>query len=205
MKTIKAIVKEFLSRKKNAGNSARAVPTSEPTNHNQQTANHPNSARDVPTSEPTNHNQQTANLPNSARAVPTSKQTNHNQQTTNHPNTTRAVLTSKTTINSLTLKNQTQNETENHEDPGFPGMDNPDVGQNSRDAEEQQREQDRQQQEREMRDALKKAFDDGVKAGRNSKIEELYFPKGEDGIPVFHGNASKLDCESDIFSLAREA
>ena len=53
--------------------------------------------------------------------------------------------------------------------------------------------------------ALKKAYEEGYIAGRNSSIEEKYFPKDDDGIPHFHGSPSQNISGSDIFSMAREA
>lgn len=51
---------------------------------------------------------------------------------------------------------------------------------------------------------IEKAFQQGVIAGRNQKIEEKFFPQS-DGLPVFHGMPAKGASSIDIFSLAREA
>lgn len=56
-----------------------------------------------------------------------------------------------------------------------------------------------------INDLIKEAYEKGVIDGRNSKIEETFFPKGNDGIPHFHGAPSTLSPIGDIFSMAREA
>ncbi|MCH5228543.1 MAG: hypothetical protein J1F12_00930 [Muribaculaceae bacterium] len=56
----------------------------------------------------------------------------------------------------------------------------------------------------EFKAALEKAYNEGVIAGRNQKIEELHFPKKEDNIPAFKGITEK-PVQTNIFSIAREA
>ena len=41
--------------------------------------------------------------------------------------------------------------------------------------------------------------------GRNQKIEEMFFPKYDDGVPHFRGTPTPQSPSIDIFSLAREA
>ena len=53
--------------------------------------------------------------------------------------------------------------------------------------------------------SFEEAYKQGLIDGRNSVIEETYFPKGDDGIPHFRGNPSLADPMGDIFSMAREA
>lgn len=60
-------------------------------------------------------------------------------------------------------------------------------------------------QDERTKEAIQEAYLQGVIAGRNAQIEEKYFPKTDDGIPCFHGNACKTSSGNDIFSLAREA
>lgn len=87
--------------------------------------------------------------------------------------------------NSLTSK-QNDHERENDENPRHSGMDNPDAGKDSgTDTEE--------------------AYRRGLIDGRNSKIEEIYFPCREDGVPQFRGSNSREISVSDIFSVARNA
>lgn len=57
----------------------------------------------------------------------------------------------------------------------------------------------------EIEKALKEAYERGVKDGRNSKIEEMFFMGKDDGIPEFHGYPRQQTPLSDIFSIAREA
>ena len=92
----------------------------------------------------------------------------------------------KTNNNSNNTKNTNNNdETENLEMAGDNRMDCPDAPGSIENAEE--------------------AYQRGVIDGRNSRIEEMYFPKIEDGIPHFRGNPSKANPMGDIFSMAREA
>lgn len=60
----------------------------------------------------------------------------------------------------------------------------------------------------EVKEAIKKATEEaylkGEIAGRNSRIEEVYFPTKDDGVPHFRGYVSRKP-SSDIFSMAREA
>ena len=53
--------------------------------------------------------------------------------------------------------------------------------------------------------SFEEAYEQGLIDGRNSVIEETYFPKGDDGVPHFRGNPSLADPMGDIFSMAREA
>ena len=53
-------------------------------------------------------------------------------------------------------------------------------------------------------DAVKEAYEKGLIDGRNAKIEELYFPNIDDGIPYFRDTVSK-ESSSNIFSMARDA
>ena len=57
---------------------------------------------------------------------------------------------------------------------------------------------------KETQDSASEAYQQGLIDGRNQRIEEIYFPKEDDGIPHFRGNASKARPAS-IFSMAREA
>lgn len=59
--------------------------------------------------------------------------------------------------------------------------------------------------EKEFQEALSKAFEEGVIAGRNAKIEETLSHCSDDGIPRFNGGGGKKAPTNDIFSLAREA
>lgn len=52
---------------------------------------------------------------------------------------------------------------------------------------------------------IEAAYQRGVIDGRNSIIEERYFPVLDDGLPRFRGCQSKMDSLNDIFSMAREA
>ena len=52
---------------------------------------------------------------------------------------------------------------------------------------------------------LLEAYERGVKDGRNAAIEETHFPKVDDGVPHFRGNAVPNTPMGDIFSMAREA
>ncbi|MCH5237756.1 MAG: hypothetical protein J1E95_08160 [Muribaculaceae bacterium] len=52
--------------------------------------------------------------------------------------------------------------------------------------------------------AKEEAYREGEIAGRNSKIEEKYFPSADDGIPHFRGMKEKQS-STGIFSLARNA
>lgn len=54
-------------------------------------------------------------------------------------------------------------------------------------------------------DGIETAYAKGYKDGRNATIEERYFPKTDDGIPVFRGKPEKRNLNPDIFSMAREA
>ncbi|MCH5227311.1 MAG: hypothetical protein J1F16_05785 [Muribaculaceae bacterium] len=53
--------------------------------------------------------------------------------------------------------------------------------------------------------AIKEAYRQGELAARNARIEERYFPRKEDGIPAFRGKPSAMRPAADIFSMAREA
>lgn len=56
-----------------------------------------------------------------------------------------------------------------------------------------------------MEETVEEAYRRGLIDGRNEQIEELYFPKLNDGIPHFRGSPSKCRPVGDIFSMAREA
>lgn len=113
--------------------------------------------------------------------------------------------------NSLTQKTQ-NNETETDENRGNPVVDNSSSGENHGTDQEFKEPTDRGTGQRgvrpedtsEFQEAVKRAFEEGVKAGRNAKIEETYFPKQDDGIPHFRGTTPSAP-SNDIFSLAREA
>ncbi|MCH5226061.1 MAG: hypothetical protein J1D77_08655 [Muribaculaceae bacterium] len=114
------------------------------------------------------------------------------------------------------------NETKDHQDPGNPQLDNSLDREADGDAQEQQStnsnpqsgtqlesQQEREQQEREQREQfeqeLRNAFQQGVIAGRNTKIEETFFPTTDDEIPRLNGRSPRQGSLDDIFSLAREA
>lgn len=53
--------------------------------------------------------------------------------------------------------------------------------------------------------AIEEAYQKGLIDGRNAQIEEIYYPKEDDGIPVFRGKPSNYRSSGDFFSIAREA
>lgn len=53
--------------------------------------------------------------------------------------------------------------------------------------------------------AIEEAYQRGLIDGRNAQIEEIYYPKEDDGIPVFRGKPSNYRSTGDFFSIAREA
>ncbi|MCH5234906.1 MAG: hypothetical protein J1E16_06400 [Muribaculaceae bacterium] len=101
------------------------------------------------------------------------------------PNTNNNNTNNTKNTNTTNNSNNTNDETENLEMAGDNRMDCPDAPGTIENAEE--------------------AYQRGVIDGRNSRIEEMYFPKIEDGIPHFRGNPSKANPMGDIFSMAREA
>ena len=56
-----------------------------------------------------------------------------------------------------------------------------------------------------VQEALKEAFLQGEKAGRNQMIEMKYFPKDNDGIPAFRGSIPKKSTVTEFFNIAKEA
>ena len=52
--------------------------------------------------------------------------------------------------------------------------------------------------------AKERAYKEGELAGRNSRIEEKYFPQNDDGLPHFNGMKERTG-EIGIFNLARKA
>lgn len=62
-----------------------------------------------------------------------------------------------------------------------------------------------EEKETDWEEALREAYQRGVKDGRNAVIEEKYFPRTDDGIPRFRGSSSRPVLQGDIFSMAREA
>lgn len=120
------------------------------------------------------------------------------------------------------IKNPNAYETKSDETPRDPELDNPDAGEDPRDAQEPeepgfpQSDESRTDEQRadesrtdesntgEERIKDQRTYEEGVVDGRNAVIEETYFPK-EDGVPHFRGNASRNPSCPDIFSLAREA
>lgn len=127
--------------------------------------------------------------------------------------------------------NNEHNETETDEIHGDSGMDSADDPQNFRDPSGNQPSEGQETPERtetgggdsgrgegggstgggirltieEYESALKESYEKGWKEGRNTGIEEKYFPKNNDGIPRFPGNAQPQNPADSIFSIAREA
>lgn len=120
-----------------------------------------------------------------------------------------------------TLKLQ-EHETENHEDPRNPELDNPVAGENHPDSKEatdasqpstgrgdgntaELKDPKESEKAEDFDPKLSLAYEKGLIDGRNAQIEEKYFPKTDDGIPHFRGRPSKSISAGDIFSMAREA
>ena len=111
-----------------------------------------------------------------------------------------------------------QNETETDESARDPQLDNPDARQDPPVGEECSEkpegtgesgpgpESGRESgpDRRDIEAEIRKAYEEGVIAGRNQKIEEIYFPK-TDGIPDFHSSIANDASAGSIFSMAREA
>lgn len=119
----------------------------------------------------------------------------------------------------ITSKKSKENETESDEISRNPVMDNPNARKDSRIGEECQKQSgesgsgeqqsggelnEQEEKPKSQEDAVKEAYEKGLRDGRNSQIEELYFPKIDDGVPHFRGTVSK-EPFSDIFSMARDA
>ena len=119
--------------------------------------------------------------------------------------------------NLSTLK-QNQDERETDENSRCTGLDNSDAGKDSRTDEKCQtadssdgagnyanRESLKDNSSSVRQETVEEAYRRGLIDGRNSKIEELYFPNLDDGIPHFRGCPSNEIKSDDIFSVAREA
>ena len=120
---------------------------------------------------------------------------------------------------SLTPKTNS-NETETAETPRHPRVDNPDAWQNPRNNEEigstisggviasqspaEPAIGNKANEVSEDSTGLSD-YERGRIDGRNERIEEIYFPKTDDGIPHFRGRPAKPSSGPDIFSMAREA
>ena len=117
-----------------------------------------------------------------------------NNQTPAAPEPQRSVENEEPKIPSVPEGRTTNNnqlkpidyERKTDEVPGHPCMDNPDARKDPRISEE-----------------LAEAYERGLRDGRNSKIEETYFPTCDDGVPVFNGDISNPKSASDFFSIAK--
>ena len=122
-------------------------------------------------------------------------------------------------LNILSTLKKEKHETEDHEMAGVPGVDHttdrklPSENQKDSDASEQAGKTggesggtagDVKEGEKEA-NAKPLTYEQGLIDGRNSKIEEIYFPREDDGIPRFRGFSPKQRQTPDIFSVAREA
>ena len=135
-----------------------------------------------------------------------------------HSEPKNAVEAQNEVINPL---NSNNNETENHEmdrDSGMADPADPKIsgdfqrpGNESGESEETDRgesqpvESKGEETTADMAVKIREAYEKGLIDGRNSRIEEVYFPKENDGVPVFHGSNRKSTPSTDIFSMAREA
>lgn len=124
------------------------------------------------------------------------------------------------TNNILSTLKPEEDEKENPEDPGIPGMAHPAAQETDSDCQKSEperhvtepRSQDQLQGEpsshlssADLQRKIEAAYRQGIIEGRNQRIEEIHFPKSDDGIPHFHGSPAKGRRAGDIFSMAREA
>lgn len=117
-------------------------------------------------------------------------QNNRQETETNQQKTEKNKLLTENKTQQTT-KNLERNERKDYEISGHPGVDNTVSGKNPGDDQANERE--------------RRAYERGLIDGRNSRIEERYFPKEDDGIPEFHGSPSKEIKTGDIFRIARDA
>lgn len=155
--------------------------------------------KDLLKNQPDSQEQQTENATNNRSSNPNETQSQRQA--------------SAETVESEINQNQNQNETETDEMAGADRMDNPDspgTVENSQGTEtEIVSDQKQSNSEGECGGAstseVEEAYRKGYLEGRNSKIEETYFPKTQDGVPEFNGSPAKFSQLGDIFSIAREA
>lgn len=116
--------------------------------------------------------------------------------------------------NNANNTNTSKNETETNENPGDNRMVHPISQQTDRNDQDNQKQPESggtefrgtgKPGEGDLETMLQAAYREGVTAGRNQAIEELYFPKDDDGVPMFNGSTNKVTSGADIFSMAREA
>lgn len=196
MKTLKALIKDWLQSGKTPDRESKAETTSEPTEEtlNDKTEQSDKTEAEVPEQEPEVKPDKTTE--DSPGEEPEDKSDKTEEEYAGQMPETNPESEFKP--DSLT-QNQKQNETETDESARNPELDNPSAG------ESDGADQELQTGTRGTGSEGLSDFEAGRIAGRNEQIEEKYFPATDDGIPQFRGRTTTRQTYTDIFSMAREA